>query len=115
MNELKPLLAIFILLVPLSIGILFTFFPGRIIRFWANSQKKIFHNISLSNADIDKLPIYSALYKNKFSKSLDSQIKEPEKHKFFMLWFRIIGIFSLVITFSAICLLVLAMKAGPVP
>ena len=94
------------------VGILFTFFPGKVIRFFARIQYAIFKNIGMEDQDIDRLPLYSSLYREDYSKRLKSEIETPEKHKFLMFWARIPGCLLLFFTFLAICILLQAVRTG---
>jgi hypothetical protein len=93
-------------------GILFTFFPGKLIRFFARLQYTMFKVIGMDDQDIDRLPFYSWFYGEDYSKALKSEIETPEKRKFLMVWARILGCVIIFFTILTIIILYLAVKYG---
>jgi hypothetical protein len=68
--------------------------------------------IGIDDQDIDRLPFYSSLYGEDYSKHLRSRIETPQKHKFLMIWARIPGCLVLFFALLTICILFLAVKSG---
>lgn len=107
-------LFLFILLsLPLLfIGVVFVFFPQKVIRIRARFEQNIFHFFNYEEKDIDKLSVYSTLFGEGYSKRLKDQQERPREFKLLIIWTRIIGFIVLLMTFIAYWIFILAVRSG---
>jgi hypothetical protein len=96
---------IFASILALSFGILFGFFPHKVIQIRARLQKNIFNKAGYSDEDIDRLPIYPSLFRENYSDRLKTQIAKPNKYKYQILIARVIGFIVLLFTLLALWLI----------
>jgi hypothetical protein len=96
----------------LIVGIVFGFFPHKVVQIRAKIEQNMLYSWNFSDEDIDKLPIQSALFGKGYSKRLKAQQERPHEFRFLMIWTRIIGFCVLFMTFISIWLLILAIRTG---
>jgi hypothetical protein len=102
-----------ILFIPLlGVGLVFGFFPHKVIQIRAKLQQIMFNYLKLSDENVDSLPIYSTLFGESYSKRLKSQQERPKEYRFLMIWSRIIGFSVLFISFITIWLIIVAVRTG---
>jgi ABC-type multidrug transport system fused ATPase/permease subunit len=101
---------IFSLILIGGLGVLFAFFPGKVIQLLAKLQEGLFHITGVSDEEVDNLPIYSSFFGEDYSKRLKSEKETPEKHKFLIAWIKIFGFFILFSTLLGSCLFLMAVQ-----
>ena len=96
----------------LAFGVIFGFFPHRIIQIRAKIELGMFYSLGYKDEDIDRLPIQSAMYGKNYSKRLKAQIETPKEFRALIIWARMIGFFVLFIACIAGWIAILAIRTG---
>jgi len=84
-----------ILTIPLLIlGIVFVFFPEKVIRFRAKMQQNMFRSFNMNEEQIDR---FFGIFSKSYSQRIVHQQEKPEQFRFLMIGVRIMGLFLLFI------------------
>jgi hypothetical protein len=104
----------FIIFLPaLIIGIVFGFFPHKVVQFRAKMQQKMFEGFKMSDEDIDH-SLYSTIFGENYSKRLKAQRDRPVEFKLLIFLSRVIGFFTLFVVIAVIFLIIIAARNGSV-
>jgi hypothetical protein len=88
-----------ILTIPLLIiGIVFGFFPEKVIRFRAKMQQNMFRSFNMNEKQIDRL---FGIFSESYSQRINDEQQKPDEFRFMMIGVRIMGFFSLLILIIA--------------